>query len=136
MSRLRIFVYGTLMRGEANDRQLAGLAYAPARTRAEWTMVSLGGFPGIIAGGATTIDGEVYEVNDRVLARLDRLEGHPHFYRRMPVLLVDGTLAETYVLPASYRNDHNKIPSGSWRRERKPEAWLAPAGRYDEEDDE
>lgn len=114
----RIFVYGTLLRGEPNHRLLARATFVgDARTRAEWRMVSLGGFPAIAAGGETAVEGEVFEVDADTLASLDRLEGHPRFYRRTEIRLDDGGVAETYVLPAANAQGP-EIGSGSWRQHR------------------
>ena len=40
--------------------------------------------------------GEVLLVDDEQLARMDRLEGHPHFYKRETVLLAE---ADEFLLP-------------------------------------
>ena len=66
MNTYRVFVYGTLLSGFGNHaRLLAGRSkmIGEAQTYAEYTMVSLGGFPGVIEGGDTSIQGEVYEVD-------------------------------------------------------------------------
>lgn len=120
----RIFCYGTLMKGHGNHRLLlkeTTKALGKASTPSAFTMVHLGGFPGIIRGGETSIQGEVYEVDAETLARLDRLEGHPDFYRREPIeglLMPDGSHldAEVYVLPASYLARGKTIPSGVWEK--------------------
>jgi gamma-glutamylaminecyclotransferase len=112
----RVFVYGSLMRGEPNHVLLARAAFVgPGRTRAEFGMVSLGAFPAILAGGATAIEGEVFEVDTTTLAGLDRLEGHPRFYRRTEIVLESGGPVETYLLPKSKNFNYLVIPSGSWR---------------------
>lgn len=111
---MRVFVYGSLMAGGGNHRYLASYAGAAARTRAEWTMVSLGGFPGIMRGGATAIVGEVYDVSGETVQALDRLEGHPGFYRRTKIALEDGSAVSAYVLPDGYRHE-GEVLSGSWR---------------------
>jgi len=73
----RVFVYGTLLSGEPNHRLLADAELVgAARTEPDFDLVSLGAFPAMIAGGATAIAGEVYEVDRPTLDALDRLEGH------------------------------------------------------------
>lgn len=51
-----------------------------------FTMVSLGGFPGVVwddrIKGATTIFGEVYSISDSALESLDYLESNGNFYTR------------------------------------------------------
>lgn len=113
-----VFVYGTLKRGYGNYmRLLEGHAefVGEARTRPEFTMLHLGGFPGIIPNGETAISGEVFRVDPRVLARLDGLEGHPNFYRRTPIILESGEAVETYVLAHPDRYSREKVvEDGVW----------------------
>ena len=117
----RIFVYGTLKRSFGNWSMLLkdrSTFVGTAVSEPTFTMLGMGGFPGIIHGGSTRIHGEVFEVNDVVLRDLDRLEGHPSWYERQPlqVTLEDGsTLAvEGYVLPEAYRHRHREVPGGRW----------------------
>lgn len=110
----RVFVYGTLREGEGNYHRLLAPAQPVSRGRTlpEFTMLHLGGFPGVMAGGRTSIVGEVFSVTDEVLQNLDRLEGHPMFYKRTPVTLEDGSDVETYLLQ---RERHAPtIESGDW----------------------
>jgi gamma-glutamylcyclotransferase (GGCT)/AIG2-like uncharacterized protein YtfP len=97
-TRARVFVYGTLRAGEPNHYLLHHHdLVARARTEAAFELVSLGAFPAMIAGGATAVVGEVYEIDLHIawqcataalrrvacwqrsvgypLAALDRLEG-------------------------------------------------------------
>lgn len=112
----RLFVYGTLQEGCGNHRYLAGARLLRrARTRPEYTLVSLGGFPGLLDGGGTAVVGEVYAVDDRMLAAIDRLEGHPHFYERVSVRLARRLRAEGYVLRSGAKERYPLIGSGDWR---------------------
>jgi gamma-glutamylcyclotransferase (GGCT)/AIG2-like uncharacterized protein YtfP len=81
----RVFVYGTLKRGIHNHRLLAATTFVgKAITVSKFRMVA-GGFPVLLRGEAGTtqkVCGEVYEVNDEQLARLDGLEGYTS--RRCP----------------------------------------------------
>ena len=115
----KIFAYGTLRRGFHNFRLLEDSKFlGNATTAPEFTMLHLGGFPGIVRGGETTIHGEVFEVDEPTLQRLDRLEGHPNFYRReeTAVTLEDGNElpVSLYVLPERWRDHKSIIPSGVW----------------------
>lgn len=118
----KVFVYGTLLRGHGNHRLLERARFLgnAVTATANWTMLHLGGFPGIVHSGSTRITGELYEVDDATLARLDQLEGHPNFYERVPigVGLEDGSnvKAEGYVLPTSWLQNKrgHVIPDGIW----------------------
>ncbi len=111
---MRIFVYGTLMTGCGNHRMMAGAKLIGSGEIAGFTMHDIGAFPGIVIGGGGVIRGEVYEVSEEVVARLDRFEGCPRLYRRHPVWLSDGRAAYTYVFASSTRG-RPVIASGDWR---------------------
>jgi gamma-glutamylcyclotransferase (GGCT)/AIG2-like uncharacterized protein YtfP len=116
----RVFVYGTLLAGESNHRVLRGARLlGPARTPPVFAMFSLGHFPGVVRGGETAIEGEVYEVDAATLAGLDQLEGHPRFYRRTPLRLDEHGEVETYLLTPAQVEGCLPIPSGSWRGHRR-----------------
>jgi gamma-glutamylcyclotransferase (GGCT)/AIG2-like uncharacterized protein YtfP len=116
----KLFVYGTLLSEEPNHRVLRGArCLGAARTPPRFTMVDLGTFPGVVAEGATAIVGELYEVDAPTLAALDRLEGHPRFFRRTRIALDDGTEVESYLLTPEQVEARPSIASGNWRSGRK-----------------
>lgn len=117
-----IFVYGSLMRGMSNHDFLDATTDATraiflgvAVTVPRFTLVSMGVYPGIIAAGDTATLGEVYDVDDATLARLDRLEGHPRFYRRTHIEVPGYPDAQAYVLPAT-TTFQDIVASGDWRQ--------------------
>jgi gamma-glutamylaminecyclotransferase len=86
-----IFVYGTLKRGGSNHRFLGGQRFVgTARTEPAFRLYQLDGYPGMVgAPGGLSIEGEIWEVDDAALARLDELEGTAvGLYRRVPVTLL------------------------------------------------
>ncbi|MEO7736438.1 MAG: gamma-glutamylcyclotransferase family protein [Kofleriaceae bacterium] len=109
-------MYGTLLAGERNHHYLerARLVGA-ARTKAAFALHHLGAFPGLVAGGAHAVAGEVYEVDEPTLAALDRLEDHPDFYRRAIIELDDDAQVVSYLLLRAQVEGHPVILSGSWR---------------------
>jgi gamma-glutamylaminecyclotransferase len=115
---VRVFVYGTLMKGEGNHRRL--LRDVPcagkARTAPEFDFYSLVGFPGLVRGGELSVRGEVYDVDGLTLAHLDVLEGHPKFYQRERIELDDGGEAIAYLLQPGDVEGCDRIPSGDWRK--------------------
>lgn len=116
----RIFVYGTLMRGESNHRLLEKSKYlGPATTQPKFKLVNLGSFPGMEPGGRTAVIGEVFEVDDSTLHKLDLLEGHPRMYLRTPIQLVGCKVveAEAYIWNLGRRADYyGTIKTGNWRQ--------------------
>ena len=117
--QVRVFVYGTLLRGERNHHLIAGGHYlGPASTDPCFELLDLGSYPAMVAGGTTAIRGEVFEVDEAILRSLDDLEGYPGYYQREDVTLADGRRCLAYLLPASYRRLYPLIPGGDWRRHR------------------
>lgn len=82
-----VFVYGTLKSGKSNHKCLEGSAFLMKAT-ARGILLDNGWYPMMIPGDGV-VHGEVYKVDDSTMARLDRLEGHPHVYRRERITLLD-----------------------------------------------
>lgn len=89
-----IFVYGTILSGMRNNHRVKGCRLVgKAETTKEFYMSSLitGCYPMVSltpfhsSQKPTTIKGEVYEINEKILQDLDYLEGHPNFYTRQSV---------------------------------------------------
>ncbi len=95
---MRCFVYGTLMRGEANHRLLRGsLFVGVAKTVRGFCLFDHGYFPAMVRMGDGVVSGEVFEITDETLRALDRLEGYPILYGRELIELDDGSQAIAYV---------------------------------------
>jgi gamma-glutamylaminecyclotransferase len=118
-ARIRVFVYGTLLRGEDNHRFLRSASYlGSARTAPRFQLFDVGPFPALVDSGATAVVGELYEVDVETLAALDELEDHPDVYRRTEIPLDDGTVAHAYLLVRAPAEDLPVIASGDWRLRR------------------
>lgn len=118
----RVFVYGTLLSGEPNHPVLAGAAFlGPATTAPAFRLVNLGPYPALVADGATAVEGELYEVDDAGLARLDWLEGYPGLYDRREIVLEAGT-AIAYLMRPEQVAGMPRIASGRWRDVATPRA--------------
>lgn len=115
-----LFVYGTLKRGEGNHYHLEKAVFI-GEDSIQGVLFDLGPFPAAVdllsvpphirSRATGRINGEVYEVTNEIITRLDRLEGHPTFYRRD---VVDGKL--TYLMPWKGL-EHRQVrlmPDGSW----------------------
>ena len=114
-----VFVYGSLKKGFHNHHILVdGGAKFIAKDSIKGRMHNLGRFPCVVKGD-DVIHGEVYSVNRATMARLDMLEGHPHFYRRE--LAGKGNDYWTYFLPDLTMVAAGKtwphIPGGEWKTE-------------------
>ena len=71
-----VAVYGSLMEGLHNHIYLEDSEFKGSFiTEPEFTLVDLGSYPGLYENGNTSVNMEVYEVDDHTLAELDNLEG-------------------------------------------------------------
>ena len=117
---IRVFVYGTLLRGQPNHRLLKGAVFiGDARTEARFELVDLGPFPAMTGGGVTRVVGELYVVDASTLSALDRLEGHPRFYRRQRIRVENAGAAYAYLVTAEQARGLPVIASGDWRQQQK-----------------
>lgn len=111
MAKKKVFVYGSLKQGYGNHPLIAtGELLGEHITEPKYTMYSLGSFPAVTLRGDTGISGEVYAVDDETFARLDRLEGYPHFYDRTVIDTPHGE-AWMYFLE---REEGNEVEGGVW----------------------
>lgn len=119
----RLFIYGTLMPGlrleaEMQGARFVGAAQVPGR------LVDLGRYPGYQSGEGL-VTGEVYEVDDAHLARLDGVEDMVRGdraasqYWREEVTVLSGPLqgerVQTYVYNRPV-DGCTPIPHGDYRR--------------------
>lgn len=117
-----VAVYGSLLSGLGNHgRMVAAEGELVGETQLDpsFTMVSLGGFPGLIRGGNISPKVEVYRVKNENMPILNRLEGFHgpddpnNFYNRIEVDTEFGK-AFVYTLDDDYRN-RPIVESGDWR---------------------
>lgn len=120
MTKKLYAVYGSLRKGLGNHSVLGNAPLVGTiKTKPEYTMYSLGGFPGVVKGGNTSITLEIYEVkNETIEENLDWLEGYNepndpyNFYNKEKI---DTELGEAYIY---FINDDVKdrqiVDSGDW----------------------
>lgn len=108
---LLIAVYGTLKSGHGNCRLLESSSFIGDGWTVDPMRLVVDGLPFLIRGteclpGTLNVEVEVYAVDEETLAKVDRLEGHPEFYRRQTVAieLSGGEIidAEIYCVGAEY----------------------------------
>ena len=80
---MKVFVYGTLRKNRSNHWFLREAKHVcDAYTDNNYTLY-VAGLPCMVKeAGNGGVFGEVYEVDEHTLEQLDRLEGHPDFYKR------------------------------------------------------
>jgi gamma-glutamylcyclotransferase (GGCT)/AIG2-like uncharacterized protein YtfP len=97
---MKLFVYGTLRRGQAAHALLRGAPLlAQVQTEARFTLIDFNGYPALVEGGDSAVTGEIYEVGPDVLGELDRYEDAPDLYQRV-AMRIAGHDVVVYVLPA------------------------------------
>jgi gamma-glutamylcyclotransferase (GGCT)/AIG2-like uncharacterized protein YtfP len=120
----KVFVYGTLRENEFNHHLLYG---AVCLAKQCWTNGILFdtelGYPAMITNNVKRVYGELYEVNETQLKKLDRLEGYEakgienEYERIIQTIFTDQHSEQAFV----YRYLHNKvkelpmIKSGDWK---------------------
>ena len=110
---IQVFVYGTLKRGERNFHHLRDARFVGEHlTRPRYTMYSFDSYPAVCQNGRQAIEGEIFRVSARRLLALDRLEGHPEYYRRIRIETEYGQ-AWMYVMQRERCLGRKQI-GGSW----------------------
>lgn len=109
-----VFVYGTLKRGHGNHHWLAEAPFKGEAILPGVVLHDLGPFPMAVPGEGL-VRGEVYDVDAAGLARLDRLEGYPRLYDRLPMPLADGRCAWVYLGRPHQVRHVCAIADGCWR---------------------
>ena len=115
----RLFIYGTLKRGCSNHHYMAGQRFVEvAKTEPLYRLVSMGSYPGMVSSEpGRSIEGEIWDVDDACLRRLDVLEGideGEYTYEMVPLLPpFDGETVHgyRYLRPVEDRPDIGSV----WR---------------------
>lgn len=112
----RLFVYGTLLEGEANHELLGGRTpVGRFTTEAFFHLVDLGPYPALVPGGTTSVAGELYLVDLRTLLAIDVAQQVPSLFARARVRLSDGTEAESHVMSEDRVRGRRRLRHGDWR---------------------
>lgn len=85
-----VFVYGSLKRGYPLNQALSRSLYVSKATAGpQYTLLEGDMFPFLVERKGIGARGELYLVDDRTLEDLDRIEGHPNFYKRKQIKITD-----------------------------------------------
>lgn len=114
---MKVFVYGTLRRGQCNSHLLESATYLGThRAQIGMDMVDMGAFPGLVhyhGDYPLSITVESYEIDSNILFSLDTLEGYPSFYNRKKVV-VDGIEGLIYYLNEDNKYSYPVVKGGDW----------------------
>lgn len=124
-----VWVYGTLKRSffnHAATNLASAVTLGTARTVERYPLLTLSPFriPFLLDAPdvGQHVDGELYAVGPELLAELDALEGHPHWYvrREIAVDMVDSgerKLSQAYLLPRTlFRPELLELPEEEYQR--------------------
>jgi gamma-glutamylaminecyclotransferase len=120
---VRVFVYGTLKRGYGNNPILlsSGGRYLHNGVLVGARIYDLGYYPGVklTQDEGERVKGELWEVPEKGMAHLDRLEGVPYLYHRSIVSIyspeMDSTTFPVVVYEYTRPVDEGKLlPLGEW----------------------
>lgn len=107
-----LFVYGTLRQGESNHYLLeSSHCLGSYQTTPDYSLYDLGPYPAVIEGHHAIV-GEVYQIDEETLARVDRLEDVPVEYRRESIVTPFGS-AWIYLYQDTSQLT-SMISSGDW----------------------
>lgn len=111
---VKLFVYGTLMRGESNHLWIEDAEEEGRDAVENEQLFDLGSYPMLLTGEGT-VSGEVYSIPLKTLQVLDRLEGHPDYFQRQWFTLKSGSQALAYQGREEIARNYPVIKSGDWR---------------------
>ena len=109
----RVFVYGTLKRGQRNYHFLRDAEFVGEFiTRSVYSMYEFEDYPAVCLHGEHAIEGEIFLVTDHKFRMLDDLEWYPYFYQRIEIDTSYGD-AWMYIVKADLCHGKKPIP-GIW----------------------
>ncbi|HEX8844834.1 MAG TPA: gamma-glutamylcyclotransferase family protein [Pyrinomonadaceae bacterium] len=118
MSKHLVFVYGTLRRGSGRSMEIR---FPDSKFIVEATvsgsLYDLGAFPGLLLSDSTSsVTGEVYEVDDETLKKLDDFEASTRYRRKQVETSPDSDrrVCWTYVPDPEFHSSRTLITSGDW----------------------
>ena len=118
MNKQLVFVYGTLRRGEAGAMSIRfPRSKFIADAEVSGSLYDLGAYPGLLLNEASSlVIGEVYEVDDETLNKLDDFEASSHYWRKQVEISL-GTHRRTcwvYEPNPEFYSRRTLITSGDW----------------------
>lgn len=108
-NNILVAAYGTLREGYGNNRLIPeGCHIGLGKTVEKYTMTS-SGIPFVSKKPTTQIVVDVYSIDEDTLKRLDRLEGHPDWYKReiIPILMNTSKVVNAWLY---FNEDAHHLP--------------------------
>lgn len=120
-ARFRLFVYGSLRKGERDHAALAEAEHVGfARTAPKYRLIDLSVYPALVEGGQLAVVGELYSIDRELRRRLDELKECPILFQRVPIELEGGQRAEAYVMREEQVRGRRRLHVGDWKQRFAP----------------
>jgi gamma-glutamylcyclotransferase (GGCT)/AIG2-like uncharacterized protein YtfP len=118
MIRHLVFVYGTLRRGSARAMSITfPNSRFVADAKVSGSLYDLGAYPGLLLDESNLlVIGEVYEVDNETLSKLDDFESSSHYWRKQVKISLGATTKKCWIYapnPEAFSR-HTLITSGDW----------------------
>jgi gamma-glutamylcyclotransferase (GGCT)/AIG2-like uncharacterized protein YtfP len=118
MNKHLVFVYGTLRRGGAGAMSIRFPdSKFIAEAKVGGSLYDLGAYPGLLLDESNSlVSGEVYEVDDETLKRLDEFEASSDYWRKQVEISLGGhrKVCWTYEPKPEFYSLRTVITSGDW----------------------
>jgi gamma-glutamylcyclotransferase (GGCT)/AIG2-like uncharacterized protein YtfP len=118
MNKHLVFVYGTLRRGDARAMSIRFPdSKFIADAKVSGSLYDLGAYPGLLLNESDSlVVGEVYEVDDEILKRLDDFEASSNYRRKQFEISLGASrkLCWTYEPEPEFYSLRTLITSGDW----------------------
>ena len=112
-----VFVYGTLMSGEANSGYLQDSTFIGPATIEGYDMYDVGWYPAIIPGDGLVI-GELYQVSPNDIPAINGLEAEGYLYEKKCETVPDAEGNKTFAFVYVYLKDTSDLKKiQSWRND-------------------
>ena len=103
---IKVFVYGTLMKGNSNYQDFLSEAKFIGEVIAEgFALYDLGNYPGIIPSEIDKVKGQLYTIDNNTLIKLDELEEEGSLYLRKLINVVKDNNEVKRVYTYVYNHD-------------------------------
>lgn len=101
----RLFVYGTLMKGQRAHDLLENSKYLGNATLKGYKKLDLTYYPGIVKEKNSIVEGELYEVEEQIKSKIDIYEGEGYLFKCVDaVVYLKETLIKAKVYEYIVRN--------------------------------
>ena len=118
MNKHLVFVYGTLRRGSVRAMSIRfPRSRFVADAKVSGSLYDLGAYPGLLLDDSNSlVIGEVYEVDDETLSKLDDLESSSHYWRKQVKISIGNQSRKCWIYapnPEAFSR-RTLIASGDW----------------------